>query len=129
MQIDDLIGKPFIDGGRGPGGYDCYGLVMEVFRRHGTTVPEQNISCMDTPKIAAEIEQQRPRWIRLGTPIEPAVVAIRLSPGIVNHVGVYIGLGMFVHAYRNAGGVCVDRTTDPIWRRRIEGFYVPGWLT
>lgn len=127
MQIDDLIGKPFVDGGRGPDEYDCYGLAMELFRRAGINLPEQNICCMDTPKIAAEIENQRPTWVRLDAPLAPCMVAIRLSPGIVNHVGVYIGCGQFIHAYRNAGGVCVNRINEPIWKRRIEGFYRPGW--
>ena len=127
MQIDDLIGKPFVDGGRGPDDYDCYGLAIEMFRRAGIAIPEQPISCMDTPKIAAEINNQRPAWIHLTSPQAPCMVAIRLSPGIVNHVGVYIGGGRFIHAYRNAGGVCVNRISDPIWERRIEGFYIPGW--
>lgn len=127
--MHDLIGKPFVDGGRGPEGYDCYGLVMECYRRNGINLPEQNIGCMDTPKIASEIENQRPAWVRLNTPETPCLVAIRLTPGIVNHVGVYIGNGQFIHAYKNAGGVCINRIADPIWRRRIEGYYKPGWLT
>ena len=129
MRLDGLIEKSrFVDGGRGPHDFDCYGLVMEVYRRYGISLPEQNISCMDTPKIVSEIEKQRPRWIRLSTPQRPCVVAIRLQPGIVSHVGVYIGNGQFIHAYRNAGGVCINRINEPTWKRRIEGYYVPGWL-
>lgn len=35
-MFDDLINKPYKVHGRGPGGYDCYGLVIECCRRAGT---------------------------------------------------------------------------------------------
>jgi len=35
MKYDDLIGKPFKFGARGPEYYDCFGLAKEIFRRHG----------------------------------------------------------------------------------------------
>ena len=35
IRLDDLIGLPFIDGGRDPAvGFDCWGLSTEVFRRY-----------------------------------------------------------------------------------------------
>ena len=35
MKYDDLLGAPYKEHGRGNGGYDCYGLVMECCRRNG----------------------------------------------------------------------------------------------
>jgi probable lipoprotein NlpC len=128
MRIDDLIGKPFVDGGRGPGGYDCYGVVKEVFRRAGIDLPEYHIGCLDTLAISAAVESQRSLWRRLTSPAAPCVVAIRLNPGSISHVGAYIGGGQFIHAYQNAGGVCINRLEELVWKRRIEGFYAPGWL-
>lgn len=41
IDYDDLIGIPFINGGRDRNkGFDCYGLVMEVYRRCGIALPE-----------------------------------------------------------------------------------------
>ena len=42
MQVtyDDLIGRPFVDGGRGPENFDCWGLATDVFRRHGKILPD-----------------------------------------------------------------------------------------
>lgn len=39
MNLDDLIGKPYQENGRGPG-YDCYGVCLEVCRRMGIKLPE-----------------------------------------------------------------------------------------
>lgn len=36
MKWDDLLGAPYKVRGRGDGGYDCYGLVIECCRRAGT---------------------------------------------------------------------------------------------
>ena len=35
FAYDDLIGVPFVDGGRDKNGLDCWGLVKEAFRRQG----------------------------------------------------------------------------------------------
>lgn len=36
MKYDDLINAPYKVHGRGNGGYDCYGLVIECCKRSGT---------------------------------------------------------------------------------------------
>jgi len=33
LNIDDLIGKPYVDGSIGPDSYDCYTLAQEIFYR------------------------------------------------------------------------------------------------
>jgi cell wall-associated NlpC family hydrolase len=126
-QIKDLIGKPFEDGGRGPEVFDCWGLVMEVYRRHGLELPDYKIGAHDVEEIDGEIQDNRPAWdehISGEIPV-PSVVVIRL-PGssFCNHCGVFIGAGRFIHA-REKTGVCIDRTTSPAWCRRIDGFYTP----
>ena len=40
MIFDDLIGKPYAENGRGPDGFDCYGLCMWVCRKIGIELPE-----------------------------------------------------------------------------------------
>jgi len=39
-MFDDLIGKPYLENGRGPDGYDCYGICMEACSRIGVALPE-----------------------------------------------------------------------------------------
>ena len=120
----DLIGLPFVDGGRGPDGYDCWGLVREVYHRMGIDLQDYKMSCYDTAGFAGHVEEERPKWKRYepkDAPV-PSVVAIRLSSPNISHVGVYIGEGKFLHT-REKTGVCIERIDSPVWRHRIEGMY------
>ncbi len=124
-QLEDLIGLPFIDGGRNPTvGLDCWGLSTEVFRRYGITLPDYKISCEDASRIHSEVNEQRPWWRRCEGDIPiPALVVIRFTV-YCDHTGVYIGQGRFIHT-RKRIGVNIDRIDNPAWANRIEGFYVP----
>jgi cell wall-associated NlpC family hydrolase len=124
-QLNDLIGLPFIDGGRDPAvGLDCWGLSTEVFRRYGINLPDYKISCEDASRIHSEVAEQRAGWRRCEQEIPvPALVVIRFTV-YCDHTGVYIGQGRFIHT-RKGLGVNIDRVDNPAWAKRIEGFYVP----
>lgn len=125
---DDLIGKPFTDGGRGPDTYDCYGLASEIFRRYGVDLPEYSICCEDASSINAAIDGNRKTWVRCeDEPPVPSMVVMRLGSEWCNHTGVYIGHGQFIHT-RERIGVHIDRIDAINWRHRIEGIYVPEWV-
>lgn len=114
----DLIGKPFVWGGRGPNHYDCYGLVVEMHRRRGIELPEYT-SPMNLREIAVLMEGGRPFWV----PCEEqpgAIVAIRLG-GLVCHVGYVLGDDYMLHTWERSGGVLKERLS--VWQTRIEGFY------
>lgn len=126
IKLDDLIGLPFIDGGRDPAvGLDCWGLSTEVFRRYGISLPDYKISCEDASRIHSQVNEQRPFWQRCEGEIPvPALVVVRFTV-FCDHTGVYIGQGRFIHT-RKEIGVNIDRVDNPAWSKRIEGFYVPG---
>jgi len=125
-KLDDLIGLPFVDGGRDPeAGLDCWGLSTEVFRRYGITLPDYQISCEDASRIHNEVREQRPFWHRCEGEIPiPALVVIRFTV-YCDHTGVYIGSGRFIHTCKGIG-VNIERIDHPAWAKRIEGFYIPG---
>lgn len=127
--ISDLLGKPFTDGGRGPDAYDCWGLACEVFRRYGIELPDYQVSCYAPEQIDSTYRDQVSGWVRVsGIPPVPSLVVIRFNQVIFcNHVGVYIGDGRFIHA-REKTGVCVESVNHIYWARKVEGYYVPGWL-
>lgn len=127
ISYNDLIGVPFVDGGRSTAGFDCYGLAVEVFKRFGIPLPDYRIGCEDTTAIDGEIAKQRVRWIRqdpANLPV-PCLVVIRFNTLFCNHTGVYIGNGKFIHT-RQRIGVNVDDIDSLVWKRRIEGFYTPS---
>lgn len=128
-KLDDLIGTPFINHGRDTvKGLDCYGLVMEVFRRFGKPIPEYNADWDDANKISEIIHEQAHShtWKACHPPSlpVPCVVALRYGtpPGVINHTGVYIGDGKFIHTRANIG-VCIERISSPAWQHLIEGYY------
>ena len=128
FAYDDLIGVPFVDGGRdAKSGLDCWGLVKESFRRQGCEVPDYHISAIEAADIAGEMKQQEDDWIHLDKPRVGCLVLLRLTPGLwANHVGICIGNGRFLHAYLPTG-VCIDRLRR--WQSRVVGYYTPrgGW--
>ena len=118
-----LIGVPFKYGGRGPEFYDCYGLVMELYRRlFQTELPDYQ-----SPTCAADIAALMRGELRLWRPVEVpklgTVMFMRL--GEFTHVAMYLGDNRFIHTCEATGGVCIERMSN--WFNRIEKYieYAP----
>lgn len=123
-MINDLIGKPFVDHGRGPDGYDCWGLVREVYRRYGIDLPDYSISAAACERVQGEIEEAKKseQWVELEKPEVPCVMVIKSHPVFHNHLGVYVGKGRFLHV-STTKSVVVERISSPAWRRLIRGYW------
>ncbi len=141
-SVTDLIGVPFKDMGRDPAkGLDCWGLCMEVYRRLGIYVPDYGLNVPSAYASDGNDGQYREaeisgRWRRvMGTPAPGDVVADTPAPGdlvamstdgrmprAINHFGVVIPGGRFIH-------VCLNHKTeapklhDPQWAPRMRGFW------
>jgi cell wall-associated NlpC family hydrolase len=102
-----LVGTPYRYGGNTPeGGFDCSGLVGYVFREAAAVqLPRasRDIAAIDAPRVGAK----------------------RLAGGDlvffgrgadVNHVGIYVGEGRFVHAPNSGGTVRLDALDAPYWK-------------
>lgn len=123
IDVNDLIGKPYIDGGRGIDGYDCYGLAIEVYNRFGIELPDYSISAEACEEVSKKIQSLKSsdNWIKLDAPKVPCIVLLRAHPCFINHFGVYIGESKFIHI--RDFGVCVEKMSTSLWKKRIEGFY------
>lgn len=127
----DLVGVPFLDGGRDPAvGLDCWGLVLAAQKRFGRTLPDYQISAFASSQIAATaaVEVLSGRWEQLPAPELGCLVAMSTNPnlpGAFQHVGVYVGSGRFIHAMnRKSGqGSRMDRIDHPLWQGAIKGYY------
>lgn len=99
------VGAPYVRGGASLAGFDCSGLVMHVFARVGVSVPHN----------AAQ-------QYRYGTPVPRE----RLEPGDLvffnrlQHNGIYLGEGRFIHASKS-GGVKIVKLEDDWFRSRWVG--------
>lgn len=120
IYCGDLIGVPFRYGGRDPKeALDCYGLLMELYRRaYRIELPDYT-----SPTSAAEISALMRGQLHLWQPVddvEPGVVLF-MRLGRFTHVAMYLGDDEFIHTSEVTGGVCRERLSN--WINRIEGLY------
>jgi cell wall-associated NlpC family hydrolase len=120
-DFSDLIGTPFARGGRDPAvALDCYGLVMECYRRaHGVELLDYR-SPNEAHTIAAVIASQLPLW-RPVAEGEPGSVALFRVLTYGQHVGFVIEGDRFIHTWERSGGVLIERFST--WRQRCMGCY------
>ena len=118
-MFNDLIGVPWEYRKM-----DCEILTKEVFKRLGVEVSDdsfaqQAIEQYDIKKVSQIIEQGLKRWEEINEPENPCLIALSLgASGFINHVGVYIGDGKFIHTTRMRGAVTIERIDNPMYRNR-----------
>lgn len=86
-DISDLIGVPF-------NRMKCWDVVVEVYRRSGVSLPNYT-------------EIHMGDWEEIREPLPMSVLAFALYGHELDHVGVYLGEGTFIHATEHAG-VCIE---------------------
>jgi cell wall-associated NlpC family hydrolase len=117
----DLIGRPFLAGGRGHA-LDCYGLVKLVLERNGIPAPDYpsaEDAGFNAGLILAAMEVG---WEKVSTPEANCVVLFRMEQRAGTHVGIILDGARFLHVLKETG-VCVERITSDVWKRRVIGFY------
>jgi cell wall-associated NlpC family hydrolase len=126
MEYRDLVGIPFVDGGRDPAtGLDCWGIVMAAMRKLGKEVPDFKISCWAVRDIAGAFAIAVLDFEKAEGPAEGTIVAMAQDPehpDTVQHFGVCIGGGRFLHAMEKIRS-CAPRLDHPFWKNRIRGYY------
>lgn len=121
----DLLGKPFLAGGRGPGSYDCVGIALAMAARLGKTFPaylsteaalhavllgangEANGSLADCPQIAR--------------PVPGCLALFRISP-TEHHVAFMVDEYRMIHTMQGIN-CSIERVNSNLWQRRVIGFY------
>lgn len=98
------LGIPYKEGGRSAQGLDAAGFVWLVFSQHGGKLPTS-----------------LPSQINVGTFVDWP----KLQPGDrlfftideehVNHTGIYLGNGLFIHSSGARGGVAIDSVYNPLY--------------
>lgn len=107
-----LVGTPYRYGGNTPaGGFDCSGLIGYVFRQ---------AAALSLPRTTRELQAMRGRDVRRAQLASGDLVFFG-SRGRVNHAGIYVGEGRFVHAPSSGGTVRLDALDGHYWRDHYLG--------
>lgn len=119
LIVEDLIGKPFEYGGRGPEKYDCWGLMMELYRRIGVEIPDYR-SPTTWAEIASLMNQELRLWEEVPRRTLHSVMHIRIKSE-PHHVGLFLGGDRFIHASNGARSVCIEPASR--WENATVGYY------
>lgn len=86
----EKLGITYQWGGNGPYKYDCSGFTKEVFRRNGIKIPRVS---KEQAKVGKKISK---RNLKKGD----LIFFHSKKSKVVDHVGIYLGKGKFIHASR-----------------------------
>jgi len=84
------LGIKYIWGGNGKRGYDCSGFTKEVFKQNGIEIPRNSWKQAEVGKKIKKRDLKKGDLIFFNSKTQKRV----------NHVGIYLGKGKFIHASR-----------------------------
>jgi cell wall-associated NlpC family hydrolase len=125
MTLTDFIGIPYQDKGRTFQAFDCWGCVYlfykEMLRINIPALADDYDSGLDGKAVAHCVAENQAHWIEVDTPEYGDVLVFNVL-GWPAHVGVYLGDGDFLHAFKGADS-CIERLDAITWNRRHARTY------
>lgn len=103
------LGVPYLLGGNGPSTFDCSGLAYYAMIQAGFTVP----------RWSSAAYSGRDGWAKItgtsGLQKGDLLFFLSESRTSINHMGIFIGNGQFVHASSGQGKVIVSSMSNTYW--------------
>ena len=101
------VGVPYRYGGANPTGFDCSGLVQYAYGRAGEQVPRTTGQLWNSAETVENAQL-----------LSGDLLFFRID-GKMQHVGIYIGGGEFVHAPSSGKKVTTARLDSPYYRKAL----------
>ncbi len=111
-ELERYLGTRYKRGGTGGDGFDCSGFARSMYRKHfGVDLPHNAQSQFQLPMFAKLNEKA----LKTGDLVFFASTAKKKR---INHVGIYLDDGQFIHA-QSKRGVVISNMDDDYWRKRL----------
>jgi len=123
VEYQNLVGKPFRLGARGPDYFDCWGICLEVGKRAGIKYPKDFTPVETIDQDKAIRDGLDKDFDKIKKPEPFCIVTFRINPPFLDHCGIVLSNCMsFLHTMKNHS-VSINRLDHKILVKRIEGFY------
>jgi len=109
--IDDWYGVTYKWGGNTQSGVDCSGLVCQLYK---------DVYGVKVKRTVATQHQETRNFKRMRRLREGDFVYFRTEGNKLNHVGIYLRNGYFVHASQSKG-VAINNLEEDFWQRVYAG--------
>ena len=105
------LGKKYVWAANGPKTFDCSGFTCYVSKKNGVRLPRTSVRQAEVGKKVTRAQLKAGDLIFFDTSKE--------RKGIVNHVGIYIGSGNFIHASSGANKVVISSLNQSFYKQRF----------
>jgi cell wall-associated NlpC family hydrolase len=128
------LGVPYAHGGRSMAGFDCYGLVISVYKDFGVDLFDIQEGYSESWEREGKdylVKNYWRQWERVTSPRFADIALFKTKTRCVDgvfrdvpsHLGIMLDPWSFIHAHKPHRQVVVGRLSSFHWRDRVEGFY------
>lgn len=126
--VNKYLGIPYLHRGRTLEGIDCWGLILMIYKDLGHDIMDvagdyDENWCVNNENLFSKhyAENYYKSWDKVDNPKFLDLVLLKSSKGIINHGGVVLNYGKFIHTCK--AGTVITRLTHPQWKNKVAGFY------